>query len=146
MGIQSLLTGGRGKGRRTLDGVRQFTTLIGSGTRLKGVLEGSENCIVNGAIEGDCDIDGVLVLGEQGRWTGNIGAVVAIISGEVTGDITVRDKLELTASARVTGNITSPVVAMAEGAIHQGGITMARKDVGVTTFQEKRKESPVPES
>jgi cytoskeletal protein CcmA (bactofilin family) len=115
--------------------------LIGSGTRLTGTLRSNENCIVNGAVEGDCDIEGVLVLGEQGRWHGNISAGTAIVSGEVIGDITVRDKLELTAVARVTGNIVSPVVAMAEGSIHQGGIKMTREGGSVSSFQERRKDS-----
>lgn len=139
--MHSFFTGSRAKGRRTLDGVKQFTTLIGAGTRVTGTLRGGENCIVNGAVEGDCHIDGMLVLGDQGHWYGNINAATAIISGEVAGDITVSDKLELRASARVTGNIASPVVAMAEGAIHQGGIRMIREG-GVSSFQEKRKDGP----
>lgn len=138
--MQSFFTGG--KGRRALDNVKQFTTLIGGGTRVTGALRGSENCIVNGTVEGNCEIDGTLVLGEQGRWHGNIFASMAIISGEVVGDIVAGEKLELSASARITGNITSPVVAMAEGAIHQGGIKMAREGSGVSSFQEKRKRSP----
>jgi cytoskeletal protein CcmA (bactofilin family) len=141
--MQSFLTRG-GRGRRTLDGIKQFTTLIGTGTRLTGTLRSNENCIVNGDVEGDCDIEGVLVLGEQGRWHGNISAGTAIVSGEVIGDITVRDKLELTSSARVTGNILSPVVAMAEGAVHQGGIKMTREG-SVSSFQEKRKGSSASE-
>jgi len=140
--MQSLFTGG--KGRRTLDSVKQFTTLIGAGTSVAGTLRGSENCIVNGTVQGDCEIDGLLVLGEQGRWRGNIAAATVIISGEVNGDILARDKLELSATARVTGNITSPVVAMAEGAIHQGGIKMARDGAAVSSFQEKRKGSADP--
>lgn len=136
--MQSFFNSGRGKGRRTLDSVKQFTTLVGTGTRLTGTLRGSENCIVNGTVEGDCEIDSMLVLGEQGRWHGNISAATAIISGEVTGDITVSDKLELSATARIAGNITSPVVAMAEGAIHQGGIKMTREGGSVSSFQEKR--------
>jgi cytoskeletal protein CcmA (bactofilin family) len=64
---------------------------------------------------------------------------MAIISGEVIGDIMTGEKLELSSSARITGNITSPVVAMAEGAIHQGGITMAREGGNLSSFQEKRK-------
>ncbi|MCC6209246.1 MAG: polymer-forming cytoskeletal protein [Gammaproteobacteria bacterium] len=138
--MQSFFTGG--KGRRALDGAKQFTTLIGSATRLTGTLRGSENCIVNGTVEGHCEIDGTLVVGETGRWHGNIAATLAIISGEVVGDIVAGEKLELSSSARVTGNITSPVVAMAEGAIHQGGIKMTREGGGVSSFQEKRKVTP----
>lgn len=137
MVIQSILGRGRGKGRRMLDGVQQINTLIGHDSRFIGRLEGSDNTIVNGTFEGDCDIDGVVVLSEQGRWIGNISAVSAVISGEVRGDITVRDKIELTASARVAGRITSPVLAIEEGAIHQGEIRMTREGE-VIQFKERR--------
>lgn len=137
MDIQSFLKRGRGKGRRTLDGVQQITTLIGHDSRFIGRLEGSDNTIVNGTFEGDCDIDGVVVLSEQGRWIGNISAASAIVSGEVRGDITVREKLELTVTARVAGRITSPVIAIEEGAIHQGEIRMSREGE-VVRFKERR--------
>ena len=137
MDLQSFLGRGRGKGRRTLDSVQQITTLIGHDSRFIGRLEGPDNTIVNGTFEGDCDIEGVLVLSEQGRWIGNIAAASAIISGEVRGDITVREKLELTATARIAGRITSPVIAIEEGAIHQGEIRMAREG-DVVRFRERR--------
>lgn len=137
MDLQSFLKRSRGKGRRTLDGVQQITTLIGHDSRFIGRLEGKDNTIVNGTFEGDCDIEGVVVLSEQGRWIGNIGASSAIISGEVQGDISVREKLELTHTARVTGRIVAPVIAIEEGAIHQGEIRMAREGE-VVRFKERR--------
>lgn len=137
MDLQSFLKRGRGKGRRTLDGVQQITTLIGHDSRFIGRLEGKDNTIVNGTFEGDCDIEGVVVLSEQGRWIGNIGASSAIVSGEVQGDISVREKLELTHTARVTGRIVAPVIAIEEGAIHQGEIRMAREGE-VVRFKERR--------
>jgi cytoskeletal protein CcmA (bactofilin family) len=138
MGIQSLLMMRRpGGGRRALDGVHSFTTLVGHETRFTGTIEGKDNYIVNGTVEGDCRIDGTLVLSDQGRWLGNIQATTVVISGEVEGDITVTGKLELTPSARITGRITSPVISIAEGAIHQGEIRMTR-DGEVTRFSEKR--------
>lgn len=140
MDIQSFLKRGRGKGRRTLDGVQQITTLIGQDNRFSGRLEGAGNTIVNGTFEGDCSIEGVLVLSEQGCWIGNIGAGMAIISGEVRGDVTVTEKLELTATARVTGRIVAPVLAIEEGAIHQGEIRMGREGGEVHRFRERRQE------
>lgn len=140
MDIQGFLKRGRGKGRRTLDGVQQITTLIGQDNRFSGRLEGAGNTIVNGTFEGDCSIEGVLVLSEQGCWIGNIGAGMAIISGEVRGDVAVTEKLELTATARVTGRITAPVLAIEEGAIHQGEIRMGREGGEVHRFRERRQE------
>lgn len=137
MDLQSWLTRNRGKGRRVLDGVHNFTTLVGHETRFSGLIEGSDNYIVNGTVEGDCRIDGAVVLSEQGRWIGNIQATNVVISGEVQGDITVTGKLELTPSARVAGRISSPVIAIAEGAIHQGEIRMTRAGE-VVRYAEKR--------
>lgn len=141
MDIQAFLKRSRGKGRRVLDNVQQITTLIGPESRFIGRLEGSGNTIVNGTFEGDCEIDGVVVLSEHGHWIGNIGAATAIISGEVQGDITVREKLELTVTARVAGRITSPVIAIEEGAIHQGEIRMAREGE-IVHYKDRRQGGP----
>lgn len=135
--MKSRFGGGRSKGRRVLDGVGAFSTLIGHNTRVIGRLEGGDNYVVNGTMKGDCAIEGVIVISEQCRWAGNIEAASAVISGEVMGDVTCRDKLELTSTARVTGRITSPVVAIEEGAIHQGEIRMA-KPADVVRFTNKR--------
>ncbi len=132
------LFGRRGKGRRVLDEVRRFDTLVGPRARLQGVFEGADNCIVNGHVKGDCRLQGVLVLGQQATWKGNIQAVHAIISGTVEGDVVVQRKLELTATARIHGAITSPVIAIAEGAIHEGEVHMTGRP-GIVRFAEKRK-------
>jgi cytoskeletal protein CcmA (bactofilin family) len=137
MGIQSIFARKRDQGRRVLDGVHNFTTLVGHETRFSGTIEGSDNYIINGAVEGNCRIDGAVVLSEQGRWFGNIHATNVVISGTVEGDIVVSGKLELTSSARVNGCITSPVIAIAEGAIHQGEIRMTREG-NVLRYSEKR--------
>lgn len=128
---------GGDKKKRIMDEVSHFTTLLGQKTRFVGNLSGSDNCIVYGQVEGDCVFDGALVLGEQGRWHGNIKAPNVIISGHVEGNIDVSVKLELTSTARVNGCITSPVVAMAQGAVHAGEMRML-KQTEIIHFAEKR--------
>ncbi len=137
MGIQALLRRQSLAGRRALDGVRSFTTLVGHDTHFTGTIEGKDNFIINGTVSGDCRIEGTVVLSEQGRWIGNIQADTVVISGVVEGDISVSGKLELTPTARVSGRISSPVIAIAEGAIHQGEIRMTREGE-VSRFSEKR--------
>ena len=134
---QSMFKKGDTKRRRVLDEVRQFSTLVGHNTTITGRLEGDDNYIIDGRFEGDCRVGGVLVLGETGQWVGNIDAANCILSGEVTGDVTVSNKLELTATARVRGCLTSPAIAIAEGAIHQGEIHMARQS-DIVRFTERR--------
>ncbi|MFQ5488732.1 MAG: polymer-forming cytoskeletal protein [Gammaproteobacteria bacterium] len=136
--MMETLFGRRNKGRRVLDEVRRFDTLIGSDAQLQGVFEGSDNCIVNGVVKGDCRLQGVLVLGRQATWKGNIHVAHAIISGTVEGDIVVQRKLELTATARIQGSISSPAIAIADGAIHAGDVHMAGQP-DIVRFEEKRK-------
>lgn len=126
------------KGRRIIDEVEQFTTLLGPRSEFTGQIEGGDNCIINGKVIGDCELSGVLVLGEEGHWQGNIRAPKVIISGQVTGAIVVDTKLELTRTARIKGSITSPVVAIEEGAVHEGEIRMQGTSE-VIRFREKRR-------
>lgn len=127
----------RKKKQRIIDEVNQFSTLFGEKTRFTGKIMGRDNCIVYGQVEGDCRCEGVLVLGEQGQWCGDIVAPKAIISGTVTGNIDASEKLELSATARIQGNITSPAMGMAEGAIHVGELHMGQS-VDVLHFNERR--------
>jgi len=92
---------------------------------------------VYGEVQGDCDIEGTLVLGEGGRWRGNIRARNVVIAGQVEGDIQAETKLELTRTAVVRGKISSPVVAIARGAVHDGSIRMTDQ-TKVTRFEDRR--------
>ena len=124
------------KRRRVLDRI-EFTTLIGTTSTYRGDITGTENYIVSGAVHGNCEIDGHLVLVPGGRWRGDIRATHVVIGGEVDGDVHASEKLELQASARIRGNITAPVIAMAEGAVYDGEIHM-RPRPQLVRFSEKR--------
>lgn len=138
MGLDAIRKSARGASRRTLDGVGDFSTLIGHDSLLSGMLKGSDNCIFNGTMDGGCALDGALVVGDGALWKGDIEAATVVVCGQVQGNITAREKVELTSTARVTGSITGPALAMAEGAVHQGEIHMARAS-DVLHFKEKRR-------
>ena len=128
------------KHRRTLDRVEDFTTMIGPKSVYMGVFQGKDNHIVYGEVQGECDIEGTLVLGEGSRWTGNIRAMNIVVAGRVEGDVHAVNKLELTRTAFIRGKITSPIVAIARGAVHDGSIRMA-KQTQITRFHERREPS-----
>jgi len=131
---------GRKQRRRTLDHVGDFTGMLGPQSVYMGTIQGKDNHIVYGEVHGECEIEGTLVLGEGGRWKGNIRAASIVIAGHVEGDIHATTKLELAHTAFVRGKITSPVVAIARGATHDGSIRMA-KQTQITRYHERR-ESP----
>ncbi|GAB4507470.1 MAG: hypothetical protein Tsb0026_03030 [Sulfuricaulis sp.] len=138
MKIEEILRAlGRKQRRRTLDHIEDFTTMLGPDSVYTGVFQGKDNHIIYGEVQGECDLEGILVLGEGSRWKGNIRAGSVVIAGRVEGDIQATQKLELARTGYVRGKITSPVVAIARGAIHEGNIRMS-KQTQITRFVERR--------
>ena len=127
---------GRRKRRRSLDAI-DFASVIGEGSIYRGALEGAGDYLVQGSVEGECALDGTLVLGAHGRWVGNITATMVVIAGEVEGHVTAHIKLELKDGARIRGDIASPVIAIAAGAAYEGEIRLRRRS-RVVRYDEKR--------
>lgn len=127
----------RKKRRRMLDRVPAFSTVIGAGSTCAGNFAGKDNYAVYGRVEGECDLDGTLMLGASGHWVGEIIAANVIIAGTVDGDVTARVKLELAPTANIRGNLKSPVIAIAEGAVYHGQIRMDQA-TRVTRYVERR--------
>lgn len=121
---ESVLDLGKKKQRRTLDRVGGISTVIGAGAIFSGQFRGVENYVIYGTIEGDCNLDGTVVVEEGGHWHGNITALNVIIAGDVHGDIVAGKKLELAPTAKITGTISGPTIAIAEGAVIEGSIKM----------------------
>jgi len=128
---------GRKQKRRTLDHVEDFTTMLGPESVYMGVFQGKDNHIIYGEVQGECDLEGILVLGEGSRWKGNIRAGSIVVAGRVEGDIQANEKLELAQTAYVSGKITSPIVAIARGAVHEGTIRM-NNETQITRFVDRR--------
>ena len=124
--------------RRTLDRAR-FSAVLGPETFFRGTLRGKDNYLVYGQVEADANLDGLFVLAVGGCWRGNLTATHVVIAGEVHGNITARAKLEIDASARIVGHLRSPVIAMAEGAVHEGTIRMVKR-THMIHFADRRKE------
>jgi len=125
---------GQRKGRRTLDAVEGFATSVGEGTKISGNMGGTGHSIILGEVEGDCNIDGTVVIGESGRWIGNVRARAIVVAGEVKGEIVADGKLEILSTAKITGTICAKTLAIAEGAVHQGEVSMG----DVTRFKDRR--------
>lgn len=144
VGIQRLFTR-RAKRRRSTDRLEAFTSQIGASVLLQGSISGRGNYLVQGEIVGDGEIDGAVVLAAGSCWKGNVSADYVQVAGKIEGTVTARAKLELASTAVVTGDLSSPVIAIAEGAVYEGRISRPRK-TQVTRYSERRgaDESDVP--
>ena len=123
--------------RRLFDQVSGTPTLIGAGSAFDGDLRVSGPMSLGGTIIGNGAIDGALLIAKDGHWRGNVTARSAVIGGRITGDVTIDAKLEIGKTAVIHGSVRARVIAIADGAIVDGQMTVTG-DQPVLRFEEKR--------
>ena len=102
----------------------RVTSVIGPGVVWKGQLSGKGGVRIEGALDGDINLKGTLVVGETGRVTcQQLRANVVIVAGAVRGDI-VAEKLEIRSTGRVWGDVVTAAFSTEEGAFLRGQVTM----------------------
>ena len=98
----------------------KLTTLIGEGAKLDGDFCVQGSARIDGLIEGNVEVQGILILGVNGKITGNVKADEVIIGGEVCGNILAAKNAELTETAKVSGNIQAESTEIDEQAEFPG--------------------------
>ena len=126
--------------RRFSDRSSAAATLINEGCKVNGLITGSGNFLINGEIDGDCDVDGTVTLAKNGLWKGTIKANDVIVSGHIEGDIVAAGKVEITDTARITGTVSAEAIAVAEGAVVEG-VMKTSGPADPMEFREKRQDS-----
>ncbi len=102
---------------------KKLETIIGEGTEVEGALTVKETVRIDGVMDGDVRADWVIV-GENGRITGNVRARGVVVGGRVEGNIEAEEVVELKSKARVCGEVHSPRLAVSEGAVFDGQSVM----------------------
>ena len=106
--------------RRLRDRTANAVTIINEGCKITGLITGTGDFLINGEIDGDCDLGGTVTLARHGLWKGTIKAGNVIVAGHVEGDIVAAGKVEITDTARITGTVSGEAIAVAEGAVVEG--------------------------
>ena len=97
----------------------EATTLIATGTHIKGDITFSGRLHVDGKIEGAIRGEGpqaMLTLSAHASVAGEVQAPHIVIDGSIVGDVTAGERLELASNARVEGNVYYKVLEMSAGA------------------------------
>jgi cytoskeletal protein CcmA (bactofilin family) len=97
----------------------EATTLIATGTEIKGDIQFSGRLHVDGKVDGAIRGDGpqaMLTLSAQARVTGEVQAPHIVVDGSIVGDVTAGERLELASNARVEGNVYYKLLEMSAGA------------------------------
>jgi len=116
----------------------RVTSVIGPGVVWKGKLSGKGGVRIEGTLDGDINLQGLLVVGETGKVTcDTLRANVVVVAGAVRGDI-VAEKLEIRSSGRVWGNVVTAAFSTEEGAFLRGQVTMEEQvEIGGEIAEEE---------
>ena len=99
---------------------------IGKSVVIKGELNGSEDLMIEGQVEGKIELrQHVLTVGPHGRIRAEVFAKSVVVLGEVIGNIKATDKVAIQDKGAVEGDITAPKVAIAEGSRFRGSVDMS---------------------
>lgn len=102
----------------------RVTSIIGPGINWKGDLRGKGGVRIEGTLEGEIAMRGLVVIGETGRVTcETIKADSVVVAGAVKGNI-LAERLEIRATGRVWGDVVTVSFSTEEGAYLRGQIRM----------------------
>ena len=111
--------------RPTVSPAVRATARIGSTLFFKGDLQGEEDLVIEGRVEGKIAIkQGNVTVGEKGRVEADIEAASIQVAGLVKGNLKGADRVVLLESGRVEGNITARSVSLENGCHFRGSIDM----------------------
>lgn len=79
---------------------------------------------IDGALDGEIQTEGELVIGEEAVVTAKVMAGVVVCKGKVTGDIVATEKVKLLSPAVVTASVKAPVISIEEGVTLNGSLEM----------------------
>ncbi len=127
------------RSRRLRDRSSGHATLISEGCKISGLITGSGDFLINGEIDGDCDLAGTVTLARNGLWKGTIKAGNIVVAGHVEGDIIATGNVEITDTAQISGTVSAEAIAVAEGAVVEG-VMKTTGPADPQEFVEKRKD------
>lgn len=119
----------------------KISTILGEGCVVGGDFHAEGSARIDGTVNGNVEVTGMLILGVGGKITGNIHADSALIGGEVLGNIQAVEKLEASKGAKILGDIATKVLVIDEKAIFQGKCDMNQEVPEGKKEDVKRKNS-----
>ena len=118
--------------------------VIGSSIRINGDLEGEEDLLIEGVVNGTVRLkDNTVTIGREGKIKADVYAKAVNVDGNVEGDLYGAEQISVRQSAQVEGNIVSPRVSLEDGARFKGSIEMdpdaVKSAVGGSTETKRAK-------
>lgn len=101
-----------------------LSAFIDQGSEFEGKLSFKDTVRIDGTFRGEITSQNTLIVGETGEIMATVRSRQVIVSGSVTGDVFASDRLVLHKTARVDGDVEASSLAIEEGAVLNGKVTM----------------------
>jgi cytoskeletal protein CcmA (bactofilin family) len=103
------------------------TGWLGSSLRVKGDISGTEDLLIDGAVEGVIQLEGrKLTVGTTAKVTADINARDVVVYGYVKGDVRAKGRIEIKKDGSVIGNLMTAQIMIEDGADFKGSIEIDR--------------------
>jgi len=100
---------------------------LGSSLRVKGDISGTEDLLIDGAIEGLIQLDErKLTVGTTAKLTADINARDVVVYGYIKGNVHATGKIEIKKGGSVNGNLRTAQILIEDGADFRGSIEIDR--------------------
>ena len=113
------------------------TTLISSGTTLKGDINSNNDLRIDGTIIGNINSSAKIVIGASGVVEGDISGNQADIVGKVSGNIRAKELLQLQGECSVTGNLFAGKLLVEPSATFNGQCHMGANIVDMNMNEQQ---------
>mgnify|MGYP001482817476 FL=1 len=113
------------------------TTLISSGTTLKGDINSNNDLRIDGTIIGNINSSAKIVIGASGVVEGDISGNQADIVGKVSGNIRAKELLQLQGECSVTGNLYAGKLLVEPSATFNGQCHMGANIVDMNMNEQQ---------
>ena len=97
--------------------------VLGSTARLEGKFTIGDSIEIECEVAGEINVEGKLVVGENGIVRADVHTVDALIKGQYQGDMVATGDVEITDTGRVSGNIETDSLVISKGGFFNGNVS-----------------------
>jgi cytoskeletal protein CcmA (bactofilin family) len=99
-------------------------TVLGPTVEIEGEIEGDEDLVIQGRIQGKIVSRKDLTVDSSGKVEASITTKNLAVSGHLVGNVTATERVEVRKEGKMIGDITAPRVVIGDGAKFKGNIEM----------------------
>lgn len=92
-------------GRKQTAEFDRVDTVLGAGTEIKGTIKAKGTLRIDGAVDGEIELDGDLIVSESAQLTANVHGRHATVAGKIKGDLDLTGRLEIAPTGKIYGQI-----------------------------------------